>query len=138
MLSRPVHLRLVALLPLALMAITVAPGCGHENSPEGVVAAYAEALNSRDGDAATALLAPDFAPDGGRWLTAYARVMERYELEIVDSSLTGTTASVRVRERADLVMGTEEMSELEFDVTNSGGKWLISAIREVTAPTVGR
>ena len=110
-------------------------GCGHDGSPGGVVRAYADALDAKDGELAANYLAPTFGADAARWLPVYARVIEKYGVEILQETVSsdGVEAEVKVRERADLVVGGEDRSEVVFTLHWMENHWRIVAIADATA-----
>ena len=120
-----------------LLAWMAAPsfGCTTDTSPSGVVRAYADALDSADGARAASYLAPGFDAEAQRWLPVYARVIERYNVEILQETIdaAGVLATVKVRERADLVVGGEDFTEVLFTLKYVDGRWKISAVADVTA-----
>ena len=123
-----------------LLAWMAAPsfGCTTDTSPGGAVTAYAEALDSADGERAASFLTPDFNAEAQKWLPVYARVVERYSVEILQETVdpSGTAATVKVRERADLVVGGDDFNEVIFTLAYIGGRWRISAISDVAGAPV--
>ncbi|HEV8323106.1 MAG TPA: hypothetical protein VG389_15940 [Myxococcota bacterium] len=123
---------LAAVLLCAWLA-TPSFGCTTDGSPAGVVRAYAAALDHQDGDRAATYLAADFPTDGRDYLPVYARVIEKYGVDVLEEKIdpTNTQATVRARERADLVVGGEDFAELIFTLRWAEGRWHIAGIADV-------
>ena len=96
-----VRLLLLALaLPLVLVAV---PGCGGDPSPESVVRAWSEALNTGDNEAAADLFAPGAEVIQG---DRRARLMTHDDAVLFNSSLPCSGRIVRIEEGENGVTAT--------------------------------